>query len=297
MKAAILILTNKSPLILKRLIHALDDCRFDIFVHVDAKSHLEDFCFPTYSLQHSRLFILPNRIKAYWGDISLSDAMIHLYRYALSKGTYQWFITLSGEDYPIQSNQTICDTLLQQHEDSILMYPCTPPRCRGYWFHKIPNKLLTRSIRKALSILGIRKKPYLTVNGEKWTVCHASQWHALTKESVLHLLSVYDRHPVIRRYFRFSHAPDEMVIPTILYNTPPYPEYAPTHFHASPLSFEAMACIHFLKYQPQKNTTVKILDESAYHEIISSQKLFVRKVQTGISDALLDRLDAFRNGG
>lgn len=295
MKIAILILAHKSPLLLKRLIHTLDDSRFDIFVHVDAKANITDFAFETYSLKYSKLFVVPDRIKAYWGDISLSDTMIQLYRCAIANDSYDWFITLSGEDYPVQNNNDICTQLSQQGEDYIRMSPCDTGHVRYYRFRKIPYKSLRRIIRKSLSLLGIQKKPYLVINDKKWIVCISSQWHALTQESILHILSIYDQYPMIRRYFKFSHAPDELIIPTILYNAPPHPGYTDVHFYSERLPFEERAAIHFLKHQQENSSSVKVLDEASYQEIISSQKLFIRKVQLGISTSLLNRLDQHRN--
>ena len=86
MKIAFCVLAHQYPESLKRLIRSLDDSRFDFFVHVDKKAKIEEFEFETYNLQYSKLEVIPNRIKAYWGDISLFNVMLETYRYALSMG-------------------------------------------------------------------------------------------------------------------------------------------------------------------------------------------------------------------
>lgn len=111
MKFAFLILAHEDPDHLRRLIHALDDPHFDFFVHVDRKADLDSFRFGSYQLQHSTLTVLENRITTYWGDMSLVDAMLAMYRRAYETQNYDRYITLSGLDYPLVSNQEIYDSL------------------------------------------------------------------------------------------------------------------------------------------------------------------------------------------
>ena len=215
MKIALLIFVHHNTSILKRFISAMDDPRFDIFIHVDAKKNIDDFHFETYQLKHSKLHFVPGRIRAYWGDISLSDAMISAYRYAMSVGHYDWFLTLSGEDYPIQSNDQIYAGLCNRKTDAIRTVKCYAYRYERYLFWKLQNKWLVRAISKAIDILRI-KKTTLMIDGKPWQICVSSQWHALTKASVQCVIKTVDNHPEIRRYFKYAYAPDEMVIPTIL---------------------------------------------------------------------------------
>lgn len=274
----------------------MDDPRFHIFVHVDANTDISLFQFESYQLQHSKLYIVPTRIRTYWGDISLFDAMISTYHYAISTGNYQWFVTLSGEDYPLHSNDFIHDYLTKQNHDLIgISECCSEIRFKGYSFWKLNNKLLVRMLRRALCLLGIKKRHGLVVDKTEWKICLASQWNALSYASVTHLINTLDRFPQIRKFFKFSHAPDELVIPTILFNSPPNAAYAPATAPLTYKTFEERAVIHFLHYTAEKGTSVTIHDENSYHEAVSSQKLFIRKVRTGKSEKLMDLLDQYRS--
>lgn len=295
MRVAFLILAHHYPEQLRRLLHTLDDPRFDLFVHVDAKADIQQFRFDTYQLRCSQLKIIHERIHSYWGDISLLEAMLVLYRNALAEKEYDWFVTLSGEDYPILSNDAICDYLQQQKDDCICLTKLhLEERIRKYWFWKIPNRFLGQLIRKSLYVVGIRKKSTLIVDGKKWRVCVASQWHALRRANVEHVLSVLDDHPEILKYFRYSHAPDEMVIPTILYNSSPYTRNQEEYPDNLRLRFNEMSYICFLEYNRQKGSSVTVFDESVYSAAIASGKMFIRKVRMGKSDKLMDMLDEFR---
>ena len=104
MKFAFLILAHEDPKHLRRLIHALDDPHFDVYVHIAANGDLAAYGFDAYQLRHSRLTVLDEQIRTYWGDISLVDAMLALYHRAFENGPYDRYITLSGLDYPLKSN-------------------------------------------------------------------------------------------------------------------------------------------------------------------------------------------------
>ena len=132
------------------------------------------------------------------------------------------------------------------------------------------------------------------MDGEKWRVCVASQWHALRRASAEHVLSVLDDHPEVLKYFRYSHAPDEMVIPTILYNSSPYTRNREEYPENLRLRFSEMSYICFLEYNHQKDSTVTVFDESVYPAAIASGKMFIRKVRMGKSDQLMDMLDEYR---
>lgn len=297
MKYAFLILAHQSPEVLMRLIHALDDPRFDLFVHLDSKADRSAFHFENYRLQHSRLSLLPQRYHAYWGSIFMTDAMIALYRCAFAHDDYSRFIMLSGEDYPVLSNDDIYTYLSDDSREFIR--PVNLPlqsQVTGYWFWPLRNLRAIKLLQKILSKCGIRKEPYLFIDGKQWPVYKSSQWHALSRSSVAHILSTLDRHPSIRKYFTYSFSSDSLLIPTILYNSP---EFRQKMFLTDPDSmknnaFNTRPVLHYLQYKYQKGSSVEIFDETSLDAILSSGKLFIRKVRSGTSDILMDMLDQSR---
>jgi len=295
MKIAMLILAHQNPEMLKRLVRALDDARFDIFIHIDEGSKIEDFDFSEKRTRHSNLFIVPNRIRSRWGDISLFDAMVGLYQYAMEQGHYDWFITLSGEDYPIRSNDEIYEYITKREVDCIGITKCrTEIRYRGFFFWKLGNRFLVKAFRKGIYLLGFKKRKNLIVDGKEWTICLSAQWSGLTRDSVQHILTMLKYHPEIRRYFKYSLAPDEMVIPTILHNAKLHLGLVTVPDLSDNMTFEEMALLHFLEHNVQKDSSVTIYNENYYDEIINSGRLFVRKVRMGKSERLIEMLDKYR---
>lgn len=294
MKIAFLILAHHRPAQLAKLLQALDDSRFDFFVHVDRREVLAPFLEQSCSLRYSKLQFLSRRYRVFWGDISMVDASLELFRTALDADGYQRFVLLSGEDYPIESNDVIYARLTQPDIEFIngrkLPYPV---QVEGFWFWKLSRRLIVRSIRKLLYLLRIRKKPWLLVENQKWEVYHGSQWIGLSRGCTQHLLSVLENNPQIRRYFRFSHAPDQLVIPTVLYNTPEFRDKT-TLDKTRCYTFNEYPALHYVRYHPQRGSSVEYLDESAYDDLLASGKLFLRKAAAGTSDRLITMLDAYR---
>lgn len=288
MKYAFLILAHTDPQQLSRLVHALDDPRFDIFIHVDAKSDISVFEFEKYALRYSKMFVLRQRYSVFWGDISIVDATLAMYRKALDTYKYDRFVTLSGLDYPIQSNDVIAATLSDSRIEYIMGNVITTSEyCKVERFYFWKHKIIGLLVRRLCKIVRYKKPRYLTVNNTTWEIYFAPQWHALTYECVTHIFHILEDHPEILKYFKYSYAPDELLIPTIVFNSPSlraktlrssFPEG--THYNEKP-------AIHYLNYEP----VIEVFTEANYQDIVSSGKLFLRKARSGVSDGLLDMID------
>lgn len=300
MKYAFLILAHEDPAQLRRLIHALDDPHFDIFVHVSANAELAAYRFEAYELRHSRLTVLEERITTYWGDMSLVEVMLALYRKAFANGPYERHITLSGLDYPLKSNAEILKALGDPNREFIQARPLGKDlafKIQGIYLWKY--HILARIARHLVcnypvvmhpSRLKIRKG-----DREKAEVYFSSQWHALSGDCVGWMLKTLEENPKIERFFRYAYAPDELLIPTLVCNSPfadrIIPGYFPENQDFEEL-FVSLPAIHCLR---RENKNVVVFRETDYHMLMNSGKLFCRKVRTGISDSLMDKIDQHRN--
>lgn len=93
-----LILAHKNPLQLSRMIERLDDGASKFFIHLDAKTPIEPFAA---CLGGGHIRFIEPRERCVWGDFSIVRATIHL----MEAGSKEqgFFILMSGQDYPIQS--------------------------------------------------------------------------------------------------------------------------------------------------------------------------------------------------
>lgn len=100
MKIAYLVLAHNNPKHLLRLIKSLSSNSSSFFIHIDSKSNLSEFA----GIDGGSINFLQDRIPVYWGDFSQVEAILCLIRTALSRPEiYDYFVLLSGVDYPLKS--------------------------------------------------------------------------------------------------------------------------------------------------------------------------------------------------
>ena len=104
MKFAYLIIAHNEPEVFGTLLGLLDDERNDIFVHVDAKADIEQFCI--FKTERAGLYFI-DRMSVYWGDESQIAVELRLLRAARSAGRYDYYHLLSGVDLPLKSQNYI----------------------------------------------------------------------------------------------------------------------------------------------------------------------------------------------
>ena len=100
MKIAYLIVAHNNPMHLLRLIRALSSSSSSFFIHIDRKSNLDDFA----NINGDNVYVSQERIPDYWLDFSQVEATLVLLRMALAEQhRFDYFVLLSGTDYPLRS--------------------------------------------------------------------------------------------------------------------------------------------------------------------------------------------------
>lgn len=291
-KMAFLILAHNDPKHLKKLIYTLDYPMFDIYVHVDAKVDISQFGFDDYHLEYSNLYVLDNRVKVYWADYSVVQATIILYEAAMEHCEYVRYITLSGNDYPLKSNDTIYRELRDDNIEFIMGTPSEKQEKVKYYFFKkigVLGKALTHLFRWMHIV---RNKDSLVIDGEPYVIFFAPQWHALSGSCINYILNkIKMNNEELFRYFRYSFAPDELLIPTLLFNNEYYRKKAIRSKFPKGTHYNEMPAIHYINYEP----IVQVLTEKDSEKVLHSEKLFARKLRSGFSDGLINYIDAERN--
>lgn len=287
-KIAILITTHSDFEQLKKLCCALDYPKFDIYIHIDKKVSYNDL---KINLKFSNLYIIENRIKVYWGDLSLFLAMHNLILSAYNNGGYFKYITLSGLDYPIKSNNEIYEILNNDKEYIVgrELFKSEYHKVNNcYVFpHPILNNIL--KVVYKLKKKRIKYRP-LYIDSKIYKVYFAPTWLALSNEFVSYLIKFLSNHTEIEKYFKYAGNADELVIPTILFNSP-FKDKALGIITDESIHYNNYPALHYLNYEP----VVEVFDESSYDKIINSNKLFVRKITSIKSAKLIEMIDKYRN--
>lgn len=288
MKYAFLILAHTDPNQLFALVESLDDWQFDIYIHLDAKANINEFLQVLEITNKSEVKILDERYDVKWGDIIMVKAMLDLYTLALKNGEYNRYTMLSGLDFPLKSTKEIKKYFESNKNTELIMgNPLRGAEIKKVTsrnFLEINNRYLRYALRRTVGRIKFQS-PYLMINGKKCDVYFAPQWHSLSEKCVIYILSTIESNPQILQYFRYSYAPDELLIPTIIFNSP-YLENTMKQNFPNDTHYNNKCAIHHINYDP----IVQVFTIEDYDDLIASDKLFCRKVCTGISDSLLKRL-------
>ncbi|MDA8387807.1 MAG: hypothetical protein M0Z58_03950 [Nitrospiraceae bacterium] len=219
MKIAYLIAAFKHPLHLKRLIDALsvDDCGF--FIHVDKKSDIGDFR----SINWNNVAFCDRRTLVYWSEYSFVEAQLALMRQSISSPrNYDYFILLSGSEYPLRSGRYIADFFGNNQGWEFISLAKMPhdrkPISRISTFRVSAAKPVRRTIVKGLARLGLARRDYMKYLGALEPFA-GNTWWALTRDACRYILDFVQSNRPVCEFFENIFAPDETLFHTILGNS------------------------------------------------------------------------------
>ena len=301
MKVAFLISAYTDPRQLGRLVHALCDGENHFFIHVDKKVDVRPFKEAVGDAEAPFCTFLEERYWVQWGGFNQVRYQQALLRACMQSGiSFERVFILSAQDYPLKPVASIKEALAKTPELEYMLglnlsAPSIPAkqkdRFRLYHFgrdirvrsYKL-KMLCSGGLRTLMKILPLRKKPYVEVGGKQWPVYVCSSYMCITFALAKYLLAEMDGNEAVMKYFRYAFVPEELVIPTIVYNS----AFAARTLGELP-AYKGLVTLspvtHFW-YGKQ----IKVLDGGDYDELIRSGKMFGRKFQTGRSEELMDRL-------
>ena len=286
MNPVFLLLVHADPQQVQRLLRRLVP-HGRCFVHVDAKSELSGF-----RIDDPRVVYLDDRVDVHWGAISQVDATLRLMRTALDGcdvPQVSHFVLLSGNCYPVRPVEEF-GAFSRAHAATnfIRLMPLASTRklhqrVRHFWYYedlpvdgrKFSTVRFMRGFMQLIGKLGRRSFPLFP----RWHF--GSQWWALTPQAVRYLVS-HPHEASVKRFLRFSKAPDEIYFHTLLANSPLQHTVEPVDGSGV---WDA-ANLHLI--DPSLSRWYQASD---YEEVVASGKWFVRKVGSSMSGDLCDRLD------
>lgn len=243
-KIAILILAHKNPTQLSHLVARLDCSHFDLFIHVDSKSEIRPFM-DACSTSTSKLVWVRKRIDTNLMTFSLIDATMSCVTEAIScHQDYKYYILITGQDYPIKSNNYIYDTLMSSYPmDFIDMYGLIDARNHGVqWVEHLGHSYFSQRLRhyirktignsfyfsprgkivKAPAIIydkfmsHLRYTPRKAIAKTEYTYSAGSHFWTLTDTSIMFIKDRYENDKHINSIFRHTPVPEESYFQTIL---------------------------------------------------------------------------------
>lgn len=301
-RIAYLISVYKDPVHLQRLVSALSysvEEYVSFFVHVDAKVDESAF---RQSCKKTNVFFTQNCFWVQWGGYSQVMYQKELLRCAFEteKGqdNFSRFVIITGQDYPILSNIQMFDWYNNHPKQQILSgvnltqnFPEDYHLFMVYHFFRdthfkkyLYQRIASAVSRKVMRLVPLRKHPYLQIDGEKWDVWKSS-YMCLTHDCAQYVLEMMERKDICD-YFLHSFVPEEMMIPTVVFNS----KWKSEAIEVQRSDYLGLISISMLE-EFEYGQEIKVYNEDDLEYLLSCGNFFCRKVQTGLSDKLMDMLD------
>lgn len=286
------------------LVNSLNTDKSFFFIHIDKKV-ANIATFKSKFESYKNVYFLNERYFIQWGGwnqvlyqrLFIEKALSFPYK-------IDRIIILTGQDYPLWKNSEIFNYFknypnkimmkginLSKLEIKSKMYNLLPIYHWGRdW--KIKNytlwRYITGLIRKVMTYIPIHKKRYIIVNEKKWDIYQASGYFSINREQAEYIIQyLYDKS--IISYFSSCFVPEELTIPTIIYNSK-YKNDAEIFHDNAYRGLSTLASLHVFIY----DKSIKVFTENDFEYLINSKKMFCRKVVTGISDNLIELINIYR---
>lgn len=326
-KIAVLILAHKYPKQLERLLIHMDDVRFDFYIHVDAKSPIAPFQYLKQVTKHSKVIFTKNRIKTYFNDFSLVEATCSIMTEATSKNEpYMYYVLLTGQDYPIKSNNHIYQTLTENYPMSYIdMYGVEYAFNNGVkWVGRIGYKYFSQSFRrKILNLVGnkfyfsrkgtmvkilpvmydkvmttIGYSPRKKISQTAYIYSAGSHFWILPNIAVQHILDKFETDSNINNIFRHISAPEESYFQTVLSTMKdlrlPCKMLDQFSTPEKEMDNPALRLIKWYENGIHTNGHPAIWNTDDIDTIDNAKALFARKFDMNINSDIIDYLDKTR---
>lgn len=263
----------------------------------------------------AHVLVAPRQVK--WGSFELTRAHWRMLDWSTANTDCDWFVLLSGQDYPVQPLSLLEDRLATTTADAYLFafpYSAADPVERRdlylrYWYRyfwrvdhqalqKVPAALrpfATRARDGAASRLCAREGRlyfYYLADGmgnvlgwrrhavpyrEELHLWKGSNWVTMDRRAAEALQRYRAEHPGYVRHCRHTLLSDESATQTVLMNDPA-------------LKVE-LDVLHYMRWDDPPGAHPDLLTSADYDFVVASGKPFARKFDASVDAEVLDRLD------
>jgi len=298
MRIAYLILTHSQPDRTSCLAQTLASPDNDVYVHVDAKADISKW--ENCDVSKKNITLIKERVGCCWGHFSLVKASLNLLRQAFQSGRqYDYYILLSGQDYPIKSKAYIANFLDQhQGQDFIEYFTLPSERLRekqgGLYrinrFHQISEnchkefppyskkRLFNKLFNKWAEVYSSKKRR-MPLDMQPYA---GSQWWMLTNKTIGILLGFLEKNPSVEKFFENVWIPDEIFFQTVLMHL--------QKEHGLSIINNNYRYTDWDDRSGGKAFNPKILSEKDFDLLLQSDALFARKFDEKASFKLIQML-------
>lgn len=288
MKIAYIISAYKYPELLVRLILRLNAVGVTFLIHFDRRTDNRQYCKIVHSLDHLSNVIFLERHQCYWGDMGHVNATIKGIKALVEKEIdFDYVVLLTGQDYPIQTNDKIQHFLQENDGKSFIEFfpvdlnsESDEPVSSTLWRSRLErwHVVLFGTLRPILPnrYISLPLKHHFPAGFQPFV---GSSYWCLHRQCIEYIYNFIRCNKKFVSFFKFTSVSDEVFFQTILLNS----------YLKDSLVNDSM---RFIRWTGEGWTgKPKTLEIADLEDIVLSSKLFARKVAPVESKELLDRLD------
>lgn len=217
MRIAALLQVHTRPDLTARLVERLSTSLWKAYVHVDRKTDIRPFL--TLS---QRADFSTKRKRVFWAGFSQVEATLLLLRQAYRDEQNTHFYLMSGQCFPIKSDNEIRAFLERPGCAGNFMSTVKMPTVNKPWWrlaerhhNDIPLLLWRRIVNKTLHQLPYRNVYRLLRGMEPWA---GWQWWMLNRNAVGEIIGFLSKNRWYSRAFRHTHCSDECFFQTLVHH-------------------------------------------------------------------------------
>jgi hypothetical protein len=290
MMKAYVILAHKNAAQLCRLVKTLNDGQSVFFIHIDGRSDIRQF---EPVLQFGTVINLVTRVKTGWAEFGLVEAVLNgLVAVKDNRRKFEHVILLSGQDYPIKSNDHI-NEFLAGNSDKIFIEHFRLPnfekwkpnggmyRVNKYFLgFKAHQRCLAKAANAVAGIIpSLQRKQYNNMQPYA-----GSMWWGISMYAVDYILDFVRNHPRYLSFHRYTFAADEVFFQSILLN-------AEDERIAEAIVNDDK---RFIKWKDISAAHPETLTWKDVDGMLQSDALFARKFDLGHDAKVFDLIDKHR---
>ena len=212
-------MAHKQPELLTKLINSLDNPAAGFVIHLDKKADPSLF---QKDLHKSNCHFIKNPIEVFWGGFSQVKATLMGMEEAVEHFDFNYFVYLSGQDFPIKSNNYISNFIEQQSGKEFIDYYYIPESShtfntrtridRYYWMDR-KEDFFRKAFNKIGSFVKGRKAPY------NFIAIGGCAYFGFTSSLVNYIRTFLRENKKYTRYFKYTVCADEAFFHTLVYNS------------------------------------------------------------------------------
>ena len=309
MNVCYIILAHKNPLQLKRLVKRLYEPWTYFYIHIDCNINIIPFKEALKEFENMIFLENDDRYPGIWGDIGIVKGTLSAMRRIVKDKKKGYTVLLSGQDYPLETNNNILrffehnetnfidnipiETLWEKHgRDRITKYKINKSNKRGDFlllpsiFNKDFYSLKTigqlnylRKTGKFKSLFKILKKREFP---GKIKPFGGSQWWTLTNTTCIKILDFIREHPDYLEYHKYSLLPDEFFFQSII------------SCFKEKENLETKKSITYVNWKRKLVPLPVTFEKSDFDELREASKnhFFARKFDLDKDSEILDKIDS-----